>query len=78
MNQKIVIVEDEFIVAIDLEFILIKAGYEVCGIAASVEEARILIESEKPNWVLLDIILKGNITGIELAWELIEKKTPFL
>lgn len=78
MNEKILIVEDEFIVANDLKIILMKAGYEVCGIAASVEDARVLIDSEKPNWVLLDIILKGYLTGIDLAWELEKKKIPFL
>lgn len=78
MSEKILIVEDEFIVANDLKIILMKAGYEVCGIAASVDEARVLIASEKPNWVLLDIILKGDLTGIDLAWELEKKKIPFL
>lgn len=78
MSEKILIVEDEFIVANDLKIILMKAGYQVCGIAASVEEARVLIASEKPNWVLLDIILKGDLTGIDLAWELEKKKIPFL
>jgi len=76
--EKILIVEDEFIVANDLKRILIKSGYEVCGIAASVEEARILIDSKKPNWVLLDIILKGDLTGIDLACELEKKNIPFL
>ena len=76
--EKILIVEDEFIVANDLKMILVKSGYEVCGIAASVEEARILIDSKKPNWVLLDIMLKGNLTGIDLAWELEKKNIPFL
>ena len=78
MKEKILIVEDEFIVANDLKMILVKSGYEVCGIAASVEEARILIDAQKPNWVLLDIILKGDLTGIDLAWELETKKIPFL
>lgn len=78
MKEKILIVEDEFIVANDLKIILIKAGYEVCGIAASVNQARQLIESKKPNWVLLDIILKEDLTGIDLAWELLESKIPFL
>jgi two-component system response regulator HydG len=78
MSEKILIVEDEFIVANDLKIILIKAGYEVCGIAASVEDARVLIDTQKPNWVLLDIILKGDLTGIDLAWELEKKKIPFL
>lgn len=76
--EKILIVEDEFIVANDLKMMLVKSGYEVCGIAASVEEARILIGSKKPDWVLLDIILKGDLTGIDLAWELEKKNIPFL
>ena len=76
--EKILVVEDEFIVANDLKRILVKSGYEVCGIAASVEEARILIDSKKPNWVLLDIILKGDLTGIDLACELEKKNIPFL
>ena len=78
MKEKVVIVEDEFIVANDLKITLKKAGYEVCGIASSVEQARQLIDAKKPNWVVLDIILKGDLTGIDLAWELLESKIPFL
>lgn len=78
MKDKIVIVEDEFIVANDLSIILTKAGYDVCGIASSVVEARKLIATTQPNWVLLDIILKGELSGIDLAWELLEQKTPFV
>jgi len=77
-KEKILIVEDEFIVANDLKIILKKAGYEVVGIAPSVPQARELIKSKKPDWVLLDIILKGDETGIDLAWELTEVKIPFL
>jgi DNA-binding NtrC family response regulator len=78
MKEKILIVEDEFIVANDLRIILIKAGYNVCGTASSVEAAQLLIESKKPDWVLLDIILRGEQTGIDLAWDLHKKKIPFL
>ncbi len=78
MKETILIVEDEFIVANDLKIMLIKAGYKVAGIAASVVQARKLIEDKKPNWVLLDIMLKGELTGIDLAWELVEQKLPFL
>ncbi|HJT74731.1 MAG TPA: sigma-54 dependent transcriptional regulator [Chitinophaga sp.] len=77
-NGKILIVEDEFIVANDLRHILKKAGYTVCGIAASVEQAYELIEEKKPDWVLLDIMLKGHLTGIDLGKELMQKKIPFL
>jgi len=78
MREQILIVEDEFIVANDLRITLGKAGYQVCGIASSVEQARKLIEQKKPDWVLLDIILKGEQNGIDLAKELMRKKLPFL
>ncbi|WP_374459276.1 sigma-54-dependent transcriptional regulator [Chryseobacterium taeanense] len=78
MKEKILIVEDEFIVANDLKIMLTKAGYQVTGIASSVVQARKLISERKPDWVLLDIMLKGDLTGIDLAWELREKKLPFL
>ncbi|HEY9257519.1 sigma-54 dependent transcriptional regulator, partial [Chitinophaga sp.] len=77
-QEKILIVEDEFIVGNDLRMMLLKGGYDVCGIAASVEQARMLIEEKKPDWVLLDIILKTPTSGIELAKELLHRKIPFL
>ncbi|MEO4004995.1 sigma-54 dependent transcriptional regulator [Flavobacterium sp. CAU 1735] len=78
MKEKILIVEDEFIVANDLKIMLVKAGYQITGIASSVVQARKLIESKRPDWVLLDIMLKGDLTGIDLAWELREMQLPFL
>ncbi|MFB9076690.1 sigma-54-dependent transcriptional regulator [Flavobacterium procerum] len=78
MKEKILIVEDEFIVANDLKIMLIKAGYQITGIASSVVQARKLIETKRPDWVLLDIMLKDNLTGIDLAWELREMQLPFL
>ncbi|MFC3158513.1 sigma-54-dependent transcriptional regulator [Chryseobacterium arachidis] len=78
MKEKILIVEDEFIVANDLKLMLIKAGYLVTGIASSVVQARKSIAEKKPDWVLLDIMLKGDLTGIDLAWELREIHLPFL
>lgn len=78
MKKKILIVEDEFIVANDLKIMLQKAGYQVVGIASSVPQARKLIEEKRPDWVLLDIMLKGPLTGIDLAWELREMQLPFL
>ncbi|WP_159468027.1 sigma-54 dependent transcriptional regulator [Dyadobacter sp. 3J3] len=75
---KILIVEDEFIVANDLRLMLTRAGYLVCGIASSVIQARQLITLKNPDWVLLDIILKGDKTGIDLAFELRETGVPFL
>ena len=67
MKKKILIVEDQFIEANNLQMILEKAGYRVCGIARSVPSALEIIEGEKPDLVLLDIFLQGNLTGIDLA-----------
>lgn len=76
--MKILIVEDEFIVANDLRLMLQKAGYTVVGIASGVVQARKLIESKQPDWILIDIILKGALTGIDLARELLTQHIPFL
>jgi response regulator of citrate/malate metabolism len=78
MSKKILIVEDEFIVANDLSIILENASYDVCGIADSVEEARELIARYQPQLVLLDIHLKGRLTGIDLARELGEENIAFV
>lgn len=78
MTEKILIVEDEFIVANDLRLILEKAGYRVCGIAASVAEAQLIIQEHKPGLVLLDIYLKGKLTGIDLARQLKEQHIAFV
>lgn len=78
MKEKILIVEDEFIVANDLKIMLTRAGFQVTGIAASVVQARKLMADKRPDWVLLDIMLKGSLTGIDLARELREQGVPFL
>ncbi|GGF22575.1 sigma-54-dependent transcriptional regulator [Flavobacterium limi] len=78
MKEKILIVEDEFIVANDLKIMLLKAGYQITAIVSSVIQARKSIEEKRPDWVLLDIMLKGDLTGIDLAWELREMQLPFL
>lgn len=78
MNEKILIVEDEFIVANDLRIMLTRAGYEVTGVAASVVQAMELIQQRKPRLVLLDIYLKGALTGIDLARELRRMNIAFV
>ncbi|WPO78340.1 sigma 54-interacting response regulator [Flavobacterium sp. KACC 22761] len=77
-KKKILIVEDQFIEAHDLQLILEKANYEVTGIARSVDQALEQIESEKPDLVFLDIMLKGSKSGIELAHYLKEKYIGFI
>jgi len=78
MSEKILIVEDEFIVAHDLQMILQGAGYQVVGIADSVKKAQSILEQQEVDLVLLDIYLKGRLTGIDLAHELMKSQIPFI
>ncbi|WP_158288390.1 sigma-54 dependent transcriptional regulator [Mucilaginibacter psychrotolerans] len=78
MKENILIVEDEFIVANDLRLKLAKAGYQICGIAPSVEEAKKIIEKSLPTWVLLDIFLQDGSMGTDLAPILTEKNIGFI
>ncbi len=75
---QILIVEDEFVVANDLKLTLSEAGYSVIGIANAVDKAEVLMEKQKPDIVLLDIYLKGEKTGIDLAKQLEEVNIPFI
>lgn len=64
---KILIVEDEMIIAANISLQLSTLGYEVTGIIPRGEEALVHIEKNKPDILLLDINLKGKINGIETA-----------
>lgn len=66
-NNRLYIVEDERIIALDLQRRLERLGYTVCGIASSAKEALEGIESTKPDLILMDIVLQGPIDGIEIA-----------
>ncbi len=74
----LLIVEDEFMIANGLRRILEKAGYQVTGLAESVAEAQLLVAQQQPTIVLVDIFLKGEQTGIELAEWLGEQDIPFV
>jgi len=70
---KIFIVEDEMIIAANISLQLSNLGYEVTGIAVRGEEAMLHIKENKPDIVLMDIQLKGNLDGIETV-QLIQKE----
>ncbi|UFH57550.1 sigma-54 dependent transcriptional regulator [Spirosoma sp. KNUC1025] len=67
MQDTLLIVEDQFIEANNLKLILLKADYHVLPIARSVDDALDIIDRQVPDLVLLDIFLKGDRTGIDLA-----------
>ncbi|WP_295121335.1 sigma 54-interacting transcriptional regulator [uncultured Chitinophaga sp.] len=78
MSRSILIVEDEFIVANDVRLILVQAGYQVMGIAASAEEAEEYLLKRKPDLVILDIRLEGAVTGIDFARKLKAENIAFV
>lgn len=66
-DVKILIVEDESIVAMDIKHRSESLGYQVTSITPSGEEAIELVKKDPPDLVLMDIVLKGNMDGIEAA-----------
>lgn len=67
MPAKILIVEDEAIVAMDISYQLTEMGYQVCAIADNGATAIGLVEQHRPDIVLMDIVLKGSMDGVETA-----------
>lgn len=67
---KILIVEDESIVAKDIQNSLKKLGYHISAVVNSGDKAINEVEENRPDIVLMDIMLKGKITGIEAAKEI--------
>ncbi len=67
---RILIVEDEPIIADDIAYMLEELSYQVSGIAHDAQEALVHIELEKPDLVLLDINLEGEFDGVHVAHKL--------
>ncbi len=70
---RILIVEDDYFVAAELEATLIDAGFDVVGIAASADEASALALSERPLLAIMDIRLIGPRDGVDAALELFRR-----
>jgi CheY-like chemotaxis protein len=63
----ILIVEDEMLLALDLEHMLRDAGYDVCGVATDAEEAVTVAEKCLPDLALMDVRLAHESSGIDAA-----------
>ncbi|OUL30175.1 ATP-binding protein [Nostoc sp. 106C] len=70
MKEKILVVENEIIIACDIKTCLEKAGYTVPAIAAYGEQAIAKAAELRPDLVLMDVMLKGKMSGIEAAAEI--------
>jgi PAS domain S-box-containing protein len=65
---RIVIVEDETIVARSIKDTLQKFGHTVCGIAATGDDALAIVSREQPDLVFMDVKLRGTMDGVEAAY----------
>jgi CheY-like chemotaxis protein len=68
---KVLIAEDDLMIADLAEEILIEHGYEVCGIARTVAEAVVLAQHHKPDLAVLDLRLADGDLGTEIAAQLL-------
>ena len=69
-RRRILVVEDEALVAMATSQLLEDAGYEVVGMAADSRQALRLAEDERPDLVLMDIRLRGGDDGVATAAEI--------
>lgn len=73
MTARILIIEDEALVAMELRFVLEDLGYEVAGTAADARSARSLVQETEVDLALVDIHLSDGPTGVELGRDLAQE-----
>ena len=73
---RILIVEDEALIATEIEFALRRLGYTVAGKARNGDKALDLLASSQPDLALLDIDIDGSLSGVDLA-RIIRKKYDY-
>jgi two-component system, response regulator PdtaR len=67
VGLRILIVEDELLIALDLKTIVAGAGHQVVGQARNGPDAIRLVEQQRPDLVLMDIKLAGDMDGVATA-----------
>jgi CheY-like chemotaxis protein len=73
-RPRIMIVEDEWIIANDIKNCLVDLGYMVTSIVATGQEAVTAAAADKPDLILMDIMLRGDMNGIDAAREIRKKQ----
>ncbi len=72
-TPRVLIVEDDYLVAMQMESALTEAGFDVAGLAGSADEALELVAAQPPVLVVMDVRLSGQRDGIDAALELFKK-----
>jgi DNA-binding response OmpR family regulator len=75
---KVMIVEDEMLLAMQLESEVEMAGHQVTGLAMSSEQARKEMEANRPDFAFVDIHLMDGPTGIDVGRELASAGVPYV
>lgn len=78
MNERILVVEDEAITALDLKYSLEELGYDVIDTVDTGQAAIDTAAEQVPDVVLMDIKLKGDMEGIEAAAVISEWNIPII
>ena len=76
--MKVMIVEDEMLLAMELESEVELAGHEVTGHAMSSSQAREMISQKKPDFAFVDIHLVDGPTGVDVGRALAEAGIPYV
>ena len=74
--KSVFIVEDEVIISVFIKMYLEKNGYNVIGTSSNGEQALDIILDKKPDVVIIDVTLKGEINGIEVATKIYKLYHP--
>ncbi|HEY9126432.1 MAG TPA: response regulator, partial [Acidobacteriaceae bacterium] len=67
MKGKILVVEDEPVVALDLQQEVEQLGLTVVGLAESADEALLIAEEDRPDLALMDVRIVGSLDGVQTA-----------
>jgi two-component system, response regulator PdtaR len=67
MEARVLIVEDEALIALHLEQLVLEAGHRVIGIAFDPEEAQAIARTERPDFAFVDMRLRGGTSGLDVA-----------
>ena len=70
--KKVLIIEDEAIISFGYRLQLEQLGMEVIGTARSSDEAKELLARERPDVIIMDVYIKGDQNGLELARQIHE------
>jgi response regulator of citrate/malate metabolism len=66
-GRRALIIEDEFLIALDLEATVFELGFDVCALAPSANKARSLAMNDQPDVAIVDVCLDGGREGIEIG-----------